>query len=453
MYSGEEIHDSFKFKEVFMLKQNPKLSNMIFEENIDSFLDSDDKDLNDKFKYFLKNGESESKEDYKKIKKKYFKRMGVDKNSVKELTSEEIANSINDKILKCVFSDYRFGKTPMNTIKYLLDYILNKNTIDNYYKVNVEKAPIITSKNDLQMKCQVLINPDYEINIVENNIVKNSEENKKKINYDYISECKLIMLKPLENLDDDVQAYIKDEINSQVNHNEISINFIHSECDTISDDSIENILAHIEVSFYGVKEMWEKFLYESYRLFHKKQYQTSFLVAFTAVDAFIEFLLYNFKKYIENLNIEPNISINSLEELIKFLAEDSNKFIKSKFQNQDDYFWYSQYINLLKPSRRLIDEKLKQILRMIVFNLEKNNVNSFLEKKTIYKNIFDSLDRLEKIRNKLAHGDKVEFNNNHKEIKLLKNHQEEYIQLYAELLISLANLISLLNGSEFSSKI
>ena len=110
----------------------------------------------------------------------------------------------------------------------------------------------------------------------------------------------------------------------------------------------------------------------------------------------------------------------------------------------------------MNPSRRLIDEKLKQILKIIFFNNtheELQCINDYFKEDSINYKIQKNLSKLESIRNKLAHGDIAVIKNTNGLVHELKENDEAYIQLYAELLTSFANLLSLIEGFDFYNNI
>ena len=92
-----------------------------------------------------------------------------------------------------------------------------------------------------------------------------------------------------------------------------------------------------DVSFYQIEEVWQKYLYESIKLFEEEKFQTAFLVGFSALDSLIEFILYRLQKYIESLKINPNIVIDSFSDLLELENNNKRTFIKSKFEKKRIY--------------------------------------------------------------------------------------------------------------------
>lgn len=435
MYTASDIHINFANKSVPMLNINNSQFKDILSENFSLNDISYDEELKSKFWYFIVNGQSETREDYLDIKKKYFKKLGLDLDRIKELNAKEVANEIKLIILEKIFSDYMIGEKPYQTIWFLLDYILNSQTVEVYYEVFMEFISMESFEDSYRIKGEVLS-------------TKENEYQEQEIDYNYILSYKLEKIVLKSDLDVDIEDYLHDKIKDYEKDGKIFLEFNYDARDPIDETSISNdLFAKTEVVFCKISETWEKYLYESVRLFIEKKYQTSFLVAFSAMDSLIEFIIYCFQKYIENLNIEPNFSIASFKDLYKLVVD--VEFIKSKLSSDRDYFWYLQYVELMNPSRRLIDEKLKQILKIIIFNEngeELQNINDYFNEDSIYYKIKENLSKMEYIRNKLAHGDIVKTKNTDGSEYEFNENDEAYIKLYAELLTSFANLLSLLNG-------
>lgn len=444
MYTASDIHINFTNKNVPVLNINNSQFINILSENFSLNDISDDEELKSKFWYFIANGHSDTREDYLDIKKIYFKKIGLDLDRIKELNIKEVANEIKIIILERIFSDYIIGEKPYQTIWFLLDYILNSQTVEVYYDIFMEFILKESFEDSYRIKGEVLT-------------TKENEYPEQEIDYNYILSYKLEKIVLKNNLDVDIEDYLHDKIKNFEKDGKIFLEFDYDARDNIDEISLGyDILAKTEVAFCEISETWEKYLYESVRLFIEKKYQTSFLVAFSAMDSLIEFIIYCFQNYIENLNIEPNFSITSFGDLYKLVVEGDMKFVKSKLSRDSDYFWYLQYIDLMNPSRRLIDEKLKQILKIIIFNEngeELHSINDYFKEDLIYNKIKKNLSEMESIRNKLAHGDIVKIKTTDGSEYELNENDEAYIKLYAELLTSFANLLSLLNGYSFYENI
>ncbi|MBZ2090697.1 hypothetical protein K1I69_04730 [Streptococcus parasanguinis] len=448
MYNAYDIHLTFANKFVPVLNINNSQFINILSENFRLNDKSYNEEQESKFWYFIENGESKTKDDYFEIKKIYFKTLGLDLNKVKKTKTEKVANDIKHIILKKIFSDYMIGEKPYQTIWFLVDYILNSRTVEVYYEVYIDYIPIDSSRNSYRIIGEVLTTKENE----------KKHENKIEVNYNYILDYKFDELNLNKYLDTvDIQDYLHDEIKVFEKDGKIFLDFHYDERDHIDETSLNyDLLAKTKVTFCEISETWEKYLYESVRLFIEKKYQTSFLVAFSAMDSLIEFILYCFQKYIDNLNIEPNFSIDSFGDLYKLAVKADTEFVKSKLLSEHDYFWYLQYVELMNPSRRLIDEKLKQILKIMFFNNTHEKlqcINDYFKEDSINYKIQKNLSKLESIRNKLAHGDIAVIKNTNGLVYELKENDEAYIQLYAELLTSFANLLSLIEGFDFYNNI
>lgn len=453
IFQDYDIYDTFTKKKISVLGLKSVRLQRILEENYDKEVSVYGEELAWKFWYFIKYGESENKEDYFEIKKKYFKKLGLTKEFIANSTSVEIADEIKLIILKKIFSDYKVGDEPINTIHYLLDYILESQVTDVNYNVFIQRTPIGFSKDTYQVNGEIDINQKKEHN-----------SPKIDVNYDYISEFKLKQLSPVEYQNLSIDDYISSKVDIKYEDDKIYFEFIYNGADPIVYPVLESMIAKTSVSFFQIKEKWEEYLYKSFQLFNEEKYSTSFLVAFSAMDSLIEFIICCFKKYIESLNIEPIFSDDSTKASSNLSVNQNRLCSKTNFSSKEDQFWGLQYVELMNEKRRLVDEKLRQILKIIRDVLISEN---FMNEKDAFQNnsiffkIRNNLFVMEKIRNRLAHGNKVsikeedkeqlnlELEEEDKEQLNLEDYPKSYIKLYTKLLISFANIISLINGREF----
>ena len=436
LFNVEDIHCCFSKSSLlydFMLNDDRLM--YCLEENFNQLVENNSESLKDAFWYFMENEYSRDKDEYFEIKKNYFKKLGLNLVEVKNMDFPEIVDWIKKILTKKVIFNFEIIEEPFKTINVLIDYILNRKTVESDYKISIEGEYILDTWRIIG---RTEISEENEIDI----------QNKDKIDYNYLSD---FTKKDLYILKDDkisISSIIKNEIEEEIRGNNFFVNFLYIENDPISYDELENMIVLCDVSFYQIAEVWQKYLYESIKLFKEGKFQTAFLVGFSAMDSLIEFILYRLQKYIESLKINPNILIGSFNDLLELENDNKRTFIKSKFENKEDYFWYLQYIQLLNHSRRLIDEKFKQILKIIVYNFDFENKDTMFVENTIYSKLKDSLIKLEKIRNQLAHGDKVVLENENGEQYSLENNRTAYIKLYGELILCFANIISLINGIE-----
>ena len=465
IFQDSGIYDTFTKKKISVLELKNGRLQSILEENYDKEISEYGEELACKFWDFIKYGESENKEDYFEIKKKYFKKLGLTKEFIANSTSAEIADEIKLIILKKIFSDYMVGDEPINTIHYLLDYILESQMTDVNYNVLIQRTPIGFSKDTYQ------VNGEIDIN-------KEKEHKSPKINvkYDYISKFKFKQLSPVEYENLSIEDYIFSEVDIKYGDDKIYFTFIYNGADPIVDAVLESMIAKTSVSFFQIKETWEEYLYQSFQLFNEGKYSTSFLVAFSAMDSLIEFIICCFNEYIESLNIELIFSDDSTKASSNLSVNQNRLCSKTNFSSKEDQFWRSQYVELMKEKRRLVDEKLRQILEIIrdvLISENFMNEKDAFQNDSIFSKIRTNLFVMEKIRNRLAHGNKVsikeedkeqlnleleeedkeqlnlELEEEDKEQLNLEDYPKSYIKLYTTLLISFANIISLFNGREF----
>lgn len=418
MFKANDIHNTFSSKKVRELSLRSNRLKDIMKENYEHVINSINGDSAHKFWHFVENGESMTRDDYLEIKKLYFKKaLRIDPKSLGNTSVEEIARQIKFIIIKGIFSYYIVGDKPIETINYLLDYILDEKSVKVCYGVSIEGIPIGSSKDNFKITGEASI-----IRTNEKKAITDEE-----IDYNFISRIQLNGLYPSETFDIlnddvyDISCFIDDEIDKAIGKDKIVFSFLYQPQDNIDYNGLENMLAYTDVSFFQIKEVWEKFLYESKRLFDEGNYQIAFLVAFCALDSLIEFMIYCFQEYITKM--------------------------KSNMEGEEKHYWQSQQDKFSNSTRRLIEEKLKQILEIIKFN-------SFtFEKNTIFSKVKLSLSKLESIRNKLAHGNIVVLNDEEGNEFNLEDYPEKYIKLYAKLLLSIANILSLLDGEELFKNI
>lgn len=439
MFNVEDIHSCFSKSSLlynYMLKDDKLM--YCLKENFNQLVENNSESLKDAFWYFMENEESQDKNEYFEIKKKYFKKIGLNLGEVKKMESPEIVDWIKKTLIKKVIFDFEIIEKPFATIYILIDYILNRKTVESSYKIFIEGEDISASFDTWRIIGRTEISEENEIDLVQED----------KIDYNYLSDFTKKDLYILSDYKISISSILTNKIEEEIRENNFFVKFLYTENDSISYDVLENMIVLCDVSFYQIEEVWQKYLYESIKLFEEEKFQTAFLVGFSALDSLIEFILYRLQKYIESLKINPNIVIDSFSDLLELENNNKRTFIKSKFEKKEDLYWYIEYTQLLNHSRRLIDEKFKQILKIIVCNFDFENKDTIFRGNTIYSKLKDSLIKLEKIRNQLAHGDKVILKNEKGEHYSLEGNQMAYIKLYGELILCFANIISLINGIE-----
>ncbi len=451
MVSGSDIHTIFDNKSLTEIGINSQMLTDLLKENYGHIIKAIDSEYAEAFWEFIEAGESTSKEEYFEIKKRYFKNVGLEEGWIKTANLEDIAREIKYKLLDKIFFDFTIGESPVIMIEYLLNYILNEKTVKKHYNATFDHEYIGSFKEKTKIFGKIEITRRNERTI-------GTQDSDEEIDYNYISNFERERLYSMTYTHEEIKHLISDEIKYSYDDsaNEIDFRFLfdrHS--DQIDEYGLEDMVADIRVSFFQIKETWEKYLYESYRLYKEEKYQTSFLVAFSAMDSFIEFLIYCFKKYIEGLDINPRIEVDSVEILYRIISDE--EFVKSSLKGYDDYYWYQQYLQLLNPSRRLIDEKLKQILNIIIYNnfsSDVEEIGNYFIKDTVFSRLKNSLSELVEIRNKLAHGNDVIIKMPNGEDLNLEQEPEYYLVLYAKLMVAFGHIISLLEGEDgFNDKV
>lgn len=449
MLSGSDIHTIFDNKNLTEIGINSRMLTNLLEENYGHIIEAIDSEYAEAFWKFIEAGESTSKEEYFKIKKLYFKEVGLEEEWVKTAKLEDIAEEIKYKLLDKVFFDFTIGESPVIMIEYLMNYILNEKTVKKHYNTTIEREYIDKYKIKIFGKIEITRRNQRTIG---------TQDSDEEIDYNFISDFESERLYSMTYTHEEIKNLISDEIEYRYDDsaNEIDFHFLYDRhTDGIDEYGLDDMVADIRVSFFQIKETWEKYLYESYRLYKEEKYQTSFLVAFSAMDSFIEFLIYCFQKYIERLDINPGIVVDSVEILYSVISDE--EFVKSSLEGYDDYYWYQQYLQLLNPSRRLIDEKLKQILNIIIYNNYSSDVEEigdYFITDTVFSRLKNSLSELVVIRNKLAHGNDVIIKMPNGEDLNLEQEPEYYLVLYAKLMVAFGHIISLLEGKDgFNDKV
>ncbi len=149
-----------------------------------------------------------------------------------------------------------------------------------------------------------------------------------------------------------------------------------------------------ETKIYYIAEdspMWKRYFAESYRLYEAEQYKLAFLHAFIG-----------FESQIEHINsILYHVYLDEQNEILEFVFEKYDRSCWTPLSLLEDNILKSQSYQRLKhledENRRLIDDKLKTILRY---------VKDYDSK--CAKNKLSSFKFYEKLRNVLAHGDSLQ---------------------------------------------
>lgn len=149
-----------------------------------------------------------------------------------------------------------------------------------------------------------------------------------------------------------------------------------------------------ETKIYSIDDnsaTWKRYFAESYRLYEAEKYKLAFLHAFIG-----------FESQIEHINsILYNVYLDEQNQVLTFEFEKYNRSYWTPISLLEDYILESQSYKRLKhlkdENRRLIDDKLKTILRY-VNDLESKPAEDKLSALKFY----------EKLRNVLAHGDSLQ---------------------------------------------
>lgn len=216
----------------------------------------------------------------------------------------------------------------------------------------------------------------------------------------------------------------------------------------------------VDIIHYEDDKIWETYIADSYRNYQNGNYKLAFLLAFIAIESYIENIIYEIRTnllpktirelyyeqygrdYIQNREVEYLLSEIPDEEF-----EKQTKQFKSRRKDLDDILWYvNLYRDFSNDHRNLTEDKLKDIIKLISqlthikdYPTELSIIDFgkvFGEENCLENTILHTLTSYSKIRNKLAHGSELD------------EEERNFHYLYSNLIIVFASLIEYLNGKK-----
>lgn len=294
---------------------------------------------------------------------------------ISDIIQEIVYCEAGEEVFEVEF-DYDYSNDDGDMVRITVEYNENSDTENNIY------TKFIPISNIDYCKFIFIINGEECDDLKVNNLKRNTIDGK-----------------------DILEAYIKQVDNQDKSLDPNTLDDLYMKCETID---------------FLPKYPWEMFIVDSFKFYNQEKYDSSFLYSFIALDSFIEWCIYEFKKLFNGLIVDwifNNGNEDDLASLLNYLLsnEDSNNtFIK------DEVYFYKKISN---DKRNLINEKFEDIVNIINFincNCEGNGlstkkINLFGSEKNKYLiNLKERLMKMADLRNKLAHGNKLDDNENFK---------------------------------------
>lgn len=404
------------------------------KEGLEAVIDNIDQVNSEDFWYYVEHGESRTREEYFKIRDSYFKKLGLPE--VKSLSAEDVHASVTRILINHICNTYSDQVNfSASIVDNLMRCILQLERSKKFFKVSIYSEYYKGDKSNNMIFGNIEINKNNEANPQLYGFSDGFNVDDEEIPDDRIIDYNAIygfsynrilteggeLYNPLLL---DLSEFLSDCIEIEDEEDRLTFQYLHTEVDNASYDSIENSLADVDVAFFNIKDAWEQYLYESNNLYHLKKYNTAFLVGFTAFESFVEFVIGKLINAIEAQSKDIDISFNSIINIDLSDVSDMKQLMELVLGNQ--YFWYDNYYRLKNDRRRLIEEKLTQIFSLIH---QKLGVNIDILNNTKIK-----LMDLNDIRNKLAHGVEHDFCD------------KDFELFYGQLLLAMANIIQFLQG-------
>ncbi|HFR3896850.1 TPA: hypothetical protein ACHVH4_002270, partial [Streptococcus suis] len=224
--------------------------------------------------------------------------------------------------------------------------------------------------------------------------------------------------------------------------------------------SLSNFFFKVDIIHYVDTEIWETYIADSFRNYHNGNHKLAFLLAFIAIESYIENIIYTIRT---NLLPETVCALyygqygsdwftkREVQYLLSEVPdegfENHTNQLRSERKGLDDILWYvNLYRDFLNDHRNLTEDKLKDIIKMISqlthikdYPTDLSIIDFgqvFGEDKCIENTILHTLTSYSKIRNKLAHGSELD------------EEERNFHHLYSNLIIVFASLVEYLNGKK-----
>lgn len=224
--------------------------------------------------------------------------------------------------------------------------------------------------------------------------------------------------------------------------------------------SLSDFFFKVDIIHYVDTEIWETYIADSFRNYQNGNHKLAFLLAFIAIESYIENIIYEIRTnllpktirelyyeqygrdYEQNREVEYLLSEVPDEEFEKY----TNRF-KSRRKDLDDILWYvNLYRDFSNDHRNLTEDKLKDIIKLISqlthikdYPTDLSIIDFgkvFGEENCLENTILHTLTSYSKIRNKLAHGSELD------------EEERNFHHLYSNLIIVFASLVEYLNGKK-----
>lgn len=470
----EEINNLNQNKKIWVIEEEPQSYFSIIEELFDEKLSEIDDEIVRDFYTFLLEGTLFSLEDYKNL-RDYLIIPVFGINTSKCSDSYEVRDKILNRITHQIFS-LNLSDEIRSLTNFLICALLGAEVATKYFYGPSNNYYTDQYKENLRFIDNIEIDRSEEINFDDYKFSSDVfEEVGNNPNSDYINYQNILYTdkKSAELLTYD--AFFGSGItnlDSNVSNLEIIKNK-NTETDyilTFDFDDYEgqygmksDFFFKIDIIHYVDTEIWETYLADSFRNYQNHNYKLAFLLAFIAIESYIENIIYKIKseclpETISALYYERyGRNCWTISEVQYFRSEaPDDEFeiyvnqLKCERDGLDDILWYvNLYRTFLNNHRNLTEDKLKDIIKVMsqLSQIKSNPENSsiidfgllFGNQTCLESVILDNLTKYSKIRNKLAHGSELE------------EAERDFRYFYSNLIIIFTSLVEYVNGKKLIS--
>lgn len=465
----DEVDSLNYYNKIWRMEEDPQSYFLIIEELFCEKFSEIDDDIVQNFYTFLLNGKLPSFEDYKNLRDQLI--IPVFRINTSEYRdSFEVRNQILKIITHDIFSLNLSDESSSLTV-HLIYALLEAKVATKYFYGPSNNYYTDQHRENLRFIDNISINRSSEINFDDYTFspkvfeVIGSNPNSDYINYQNIL-CTNEKSAELMTYDLTLGDYITND-SSYITNPEI---IKSTETDYIVTfdfndfegqySSLSDFFFKVDIIHYIDDKIWKAYIADSYRNYRNENYKFAFLLAFIAIESYIENVIYTIRKYVLPETVQTlyykqygrdDLRIMEVQYLLSESPdegfEDEINYFKNYREDLDYILWYvNLYQNFSNVRRNLIEEKLKDIIKLISqLTYSKNDPENlsiidfqevFGQENSIENTILHTLTSCSEIRNKLAHGSE------------LNEEETDFHYLYSNLIIVFASLVEYLNGEK-----
>lgn len=467
----DEVNSLKQNKKIWMIEEYPQSYFLIIEELFGEEFSEIDAGIVQDFYTFLADGSLTSSEDYKNLRNELIIPVfGINTSACSN--SFEVRHEVFDKITHEIFSLKLSDESSSLTVS-LINALLGAKVATKYFYGPSNNYYTDQYKENLRFTDNIEINRSNEINFDDYGLPSHvfeeigSNPNSDYINYQNIlytdenstelmtygsffssritsDDGNVTNLEIIKNKETETAYFVTFDFNDYLGRYGFASDFFFK----------------VDIIHYVDTEIWETYIADSFRNYQKGNHKLAFLLAFIAIESYIENIIYTIRtkflpETIRTLYYERyGRDEFTIREVQYFWSEAPDEEferltnqLKCERNDLDDIFWYvNLYRDFSNDHRNLTEDKLKDIIKLVSqlshikchpTDLSIIDFGQVFGEQTCLENIIlRTLTSYSKIRNKLAHGSELD------------EEESDFHHLYSNLIIIFASLVEYLNGKK-----